>query len=94
MSNTTQCDKHGYHDMTGQHGCPVCYAQWEAGEPTRPSGLAPLTYGELANKCREIHTHISMLAQVKGEARLETTLKKRIDKDWSELAEAYRTLEN
>ncbi len=55
-------------------------------------GLQNMTYSELANRCREIHAHVSMLAQVQGERELEDKLKERIATDWQALAQAYNSL--
>lgn len=51
-----------------------------------------MTYSELANRCRDIHAHVSMLAQVKGEKELEDKLKERIATDWQAIAQAYNSL--
>lgn len=45
-----------------------------------------MTYAELANKCRDIHQHVAMLAQVQGETDLEEKLKARIATDWAAIA--------
>lgn len=48
-----------------------------------------MTYAELANKCRDIHQHVAMLAQVQGETDLEEKLKARIATDWAAIAQAH-----